>query len=204
MDGTHNRAHSRVGSKGSPGGTDEYLAVVTIGERRPLNSTIHLAPYEPRWPSDFAKLANRIGGALGEQVLLLEHVGSTSVPGLSAKPIIDSVLAVHDSADERSYAPLLEREGFVLRIREPNWFEHRLFKTPEMDGNLHVFSAGCEEIGRMLTFRDWLRTHEEDRLRYEETKRALAARTWRHVQDYADAKSGIIQEILACALRSRK
>jgi len=138
---------------------------VTIGERKPLNGTIHLAPYDPRCPALYTQLANRIRAALCEQVLLLEHVGSTSVPGLSAKPVIDIVLAVADSADECSYAPPLEREGFVLRIREPNWLEHRLFKTPDTDGNLHVFSAGTEEIRRMLAFRDWLRTHEADRLR---------------------------------------
>jgi len=192
------------GGTRNPRETEEYLAAVTIGERKPLNGTIHLAPYDPRWPSEFTQLANRIRAALGERVSLLEHVGSTSVPGLSAKPIIDIVLGVADSADECSYAPQLEREGFFLRIREPNWFEHRLFKTPETEGNLHVFSARSDEIRRMLAFRDWLRTHEEDRLRYEETKRALAARTWRHVQDYADAKSEFVQEILVRALTSGK
>jgi GrpB-like predicted nucleotidyltransferase (UPF0157 family) len=165
---------------------------------------VHLAPYDPRWPSDFGQLAKCIRCALGDKVLLLEHVGSTSVPGLCAKPIIDIVLAVADSANESCYVAALEEQGFVLRIREPDWFEHRLFKTPHKDGNLHIFSAGSEEIGRMLAFRDWLRTHEEDRRRYEETKRALAARTWKHVQDYANAKSGLVQEILARALRSGK
>jgi GrpB-like predicted nucleotidyltransferase (UPF0157 family)/GNAT superfamily N-acetyltransferase len=180
--------------------TEEYLAAVTIGERKPLNSTIHLAPYDPRWPSKFARIANRIRAALGDKALLLEHVGSTSVPGLCAKPVIDVLLAVADSADESCYVAPLEQAGFVLRVREPDWFEHRLFKTPDADGNLHVFSHGSEEIGRMLAFRDWLRMHEEARRRYEVTKRALAARTWRHVQDYADAKSEIVQEILAHAL----
>ena len=179
---------------------EEYLAAVTIGERKPLNSTIHLAPYDPRWPSEFARLADIIRRALGDKVLLLEHVGSTSVPDLSAKPIIDIVLAVADSADESSYVPPLEGEGFMLRIREPDWFEHRLFKTPHADCNLHIFSAGSEEIGRILAFRDWLRLHEEDRIQYETTKRALAARTWKHVQDYAEAKSEIVGEILARAL----
>jgi GrpB-like predicted nucleotidyltransferase (UPF0157 family) len=138
--------------------------------------------------------------ALGDKALLIEHVGSTSVPGLSAKPVIDIILAVADSADEASYVPPLEGEGFILRIREPDWFKHRLFKAPHPDCNLHVFCAGCEEIRRMLAFRDWLRMQEAERRRYERSKRALAARTWKHVQDYADAKSGIVQEILARAL----
>jgi GrpB-like predicted nucleotidyltransferase (UPF0157 family) len=197
-------ADDTKGRTRSPRGAEEHLATVRIGERKPLNSPIHLVPYDPRWPSEFTRLADGIRRALGDRILLLEHVGSTSVPGLAAKPVIDIVLAVADSADESSYVPPLEGEGFVLRIREPDWFEHRLFKAPGTEGNLHVFSAGSEEISRMLAFRDWLRIDEEDRKRYEKTKRALAKRTWKHVQDYADAKSGIVQEILARALRSRR
>ena len=180
--------------------TDKYLRAVTIGDRKPLNSTIHLAPYKVDWPSQFSLQANRIRDALREKVLLLEHVGSTSVAGLSAKPVIDMVLAVADSADEPSYVPPLEEQGFVLRIREADWFEHRLLKTTDIDGNLHVFSDGCGEVDRMLTFRDWLRAHDIDRKLYENTKRELAARTWKNTQHYPDAKSDVIQEILARAL----
>ena len=180
--------------------TDEYLLAVTVGERKPLNSTIYLAPYDPDWPSQFSRQASHIRDALSEKVLLLEHVGSTSVPGLSAKPIIDMVLAVSNSADEPSYVPLLEEKGFVLRIREPDWFEHRLLKTPDIAGNLHVFSVGCDEIDRILAFRNWLRLHDDDRRLYEETKRELAARTWKDIQNYADAKSEVVQEILTRAL----
>lgn len=181
---------------------DEYLRDVTIGQRTPLHSTIYLGPYDPNWPSRFALLAKRVRRALGDKVLQLEHVGSTSVPGLSAKPVIDMVLAVADSADEPSYVPPLEEQGFVLRLREPDWFEHRMLKAPDIEANVHVFSEGCEEIGRMLTFRDWLREQEADRILYEKTKRALAARTWKYTQNYADAKSEVIQEILARALSS--
>ncbi len=180
--------------------TEEHLLAVTVGEREPLNGTIHLAPYDPGWPSQFLLQADRIRAALAEKVLLLEHVGSTSVPGLCAKPIIDMVLAVSNSAEESSYVPPLENQGFVLRIREPDWFEHRLLKAPDIESNLHVFSIGCEEIDRMVRFRDWLRRHDEDRQRYQETKRELAARTWRHVQNYPDAKSEIIRQILARAV----
>jgi GrpB-like predicted nucleotidyltransferase (UPF0157 family) len=187
-------------SEGKNGTTDEYLRAVTVGERKPLNSTIYLAPYDPDWPRQFSLHANRIRDALPETVCLLEHVGSTSVPGLSAKPVIDMVLAVSNSADEPSYVPLLEARGFVLRIREPNWFEHRLLKAPDIAGNLHVFSVGCEEIDRMLTFRDWLRMHDDDRRLYEETKRDLAARTCKDTQNYADAKSEVVREILSRAL----
>jgi GrpB-like predicted nucleotidyltransferase (UPF0157 family) len=182
--------------------TDEYLAAVTIGARAPLNSTIYLAPYDPAWTSKFLVLADRIRDALAEKVLQLEHVGSTSVPGLSAKPVIDMVLAVSDSADESAYAPRLAEQGFVLRLREPGWFEHRLLKSFDVDSNVHVFSLGCEEITRMVVFRDWLRRHDEERRRYEEVKRELASRTWRHVQNYADAKSAVVREILGRASKA--
>jgi GrpB-like predicted nucleotidyltransferase (UPF0157 family) len=180
--------------------SDDYLLAVTVGERKPLRSTVHLAHYDPTWPSKFSLLSRLVRDALSERVLLLEHVGSTSVPGLSAKPVIDMILAVEDSADEQSYVPPLEERGFVLRIREPDWFEHRLLKAPGIEGNLHVFAAGCSEIDRMLAFRDWLREHEDDRRLYEERKRELAARTWTYTQDYADAKSEVIEAILTRAL----
>jgi GrpB-like predicted nucleotidyltransferase (UPF0157 family) len=183
--------------------TEDQIIAATVGERQSLNSTIYLAPYDPAWPSLFTRLAKQIHEALGDAILLLEHVGSTSVPGLSAKPIIDMVLEVADSSDESSYVKPLEEKGYTLRIREPDWYEHRLLKPPEVEGNLHVFSAGCEEIERMLLFRDWLRIHADDRLLYEETKRELAARTWKYTQNYADAKAEVVQEILARARRSQ-
>jgi len=145
----------------------------------------------------FARQAGRIRDALGERVLLLEHAGSTSVPGLAAKPVIDVVLAVADSAREEDYLPALESEGFTLRIREPGWFEHRLLNAPDIDANVHIFSTGCAEIDRMLQFRDRLQTNTSDRILYEETKRELASQTWQTVQQYADAKSNVIREILA-------
>jgi GrpB-like predicted nucleotidyltransferase (UPF0157 family) len=181
---------------------DKHFAAVTIGDRQPLNSTIHLAPYHADWPSQFLQHANLIREALAEKVLLLEHVGSTSVPGLAAKPIIDIILAVADSADESAYVPPLEEKGFVLRIREPDWFEHRMFKAPDIAGNLHVFSVGCSEIDRMVAFRNWLREHDDDRVLYEQTKQDLAARIWKDVQYYADAKTKVIREILDRAMGS--
>jgi GrpB-like predicted nucleotidyltransferase (UPF0157 family) len=121
------------------------------------------------------------------------------VPGLAAKPIIDIVLVVADSADEGAYVAALETAGYVLRIREPHWFEHRMFKGPDTDINLHVFSLGCSEIERTLRFRDWLRANADDRELYERTKRELATQDWEHVQNYADAKTAIIDEILSRA-----
>jgi GrpB-like predicted nucleotidyltransferase (UPF0157 family) len=183
--------------------TEEQIIAATVGSRKPLNSTIYLAPYDPAWPSLFTRLKKQIQEALGDNLLLIEHVGSTSVPGLPAKPIIDMVMAVTDSKDEASYVKPLEEKGYTLRIREPDWYEHRLLKSPEVQGNLHVFSAGCKEIEQMVLFRDWLRGHADDRLLYETTKRDLAARTWKYTQNYADAKSEVVQAILARARRNQ-
>jgi nicotinate (nicotinamide) nucleotide adenylyltransferase len=175
---------------------EQRLSTVTLGEVTQLNGNIVLAPYDPEWRSQFTKLAELIRAALGSAGVLIEHAGSTSVPGLSAKPIIDIILAVPNSADEAAYIPRLERTGFVLRIREPGWFEHRMLKSPLFEGNIHVFSHDCEEIGRMLSFRDHLRRNEDDRRLYERTKLSLTARSWKYVQEYADAKSEVIQTIM--------
>jgi len=177
--------------------SDEEIAAARIGPPEVLNAQIHLAPYDPEWPRLYEREAERIRAALGQDVLLLEHAGSTAVPGLSAKPKIDIILAVADSSDEAAYVPPMEAAGYVLRIREPDWHEHRVFKGPETDINLHVFTIGCAEISRMLGFRDHLRTGEADRLLYERNKQELATRTWKYTQHYADAKSEVVEEILS-------
>jgi GrpB-like predicted nucleotidyltransferase (UPF0157 family) len=182
---------------------EDELQAVHVRKVEVHEGPIVLADYDPEWPARFEREAERIRSALGDRALLLEHAGSTSVPGLAAKPIIDIVLAVPDSADEAAYVPALEAAGYVLRIREPDWFAHRVVKPPDESANVHIFSEGCVEIDRMLAFRDQLRSDEEDRELYERTKRDLAQRTWTYTQDYADAKSSVVEEILARALRER-
>src|SRR6478609_4300008 len=176
------------------------MSEVTIGARRRVDGPIHLADPDPGWPALYEREAARVRAILGDRVVLLEHAGSTSVPGLPAKPIIDMVLAVADSADEPSYVPSLEAAGYVLRIREPDWYEHRLFKGPGTNINLHTFTAGSAEIERMLAFRDRLRTHDDERDLYLAKKRELAARHWDYVQDYADAKGEVVEAIIARAV----
>jgi GrpB-like predicted nucleotidyltransferase (UPF0157 family) len=129
----------------------------------------------------------------------VEHTGSTSVPGLPAKPIIDIALAVADSAIEAEYAPALNGVGYHLRIRAPGWYQQRLFQNPEADVNLHVFSADCPEINRMLAFRDWLRIDAADHELYARSKRALARQEWKYIREYAEAKTVVIEEILSRA-----
>lgn len=175
------------------------LRAATIGELQPLAGSIMLAEYDPAWTELFDREAERIRSALGDRALQIEHTGSTSVPGLAAKPIIDIVLVVADSADEAAYVSSMEAAGYVLRIREPDWFEHRVFKGPGTNVNIHVFSAGCPEIDRMVLFRDWLRANDADRELYERTKRELATKDWEYVQNYADAKTAVVEAIIARA-----
>jgi GrpB-like predicted nucleotidyltransferase (UPF0157 family) len=141
----------------------------------------------------------RIRAALDRRALRVEHVGSTSVPNLPAKPVIDILLVVADSANEAEYVQALEESGYQLRVREPNWYAHRMFKGPESKTNVHVFSEGCPEIDRLLIFRDWLRTNETDRNLYAERKRTLAQQDWQYTQNYADAKTPVIDEIMSRA-----
>lgn len=170
----------------------------------PVSGSILLEEYNPAWPTMYERERSRIVGALGDRAIGIEHVGSTSVPGLAAKPIIDIQLVVQDCADDDAYVPALEAAGYVLRIREPaetgnplftGTEPHRVFKGSDVDLNLHVWSLGSLEIPRNLVFRDWLRTHPEDLALYERTKRDLASRSWDNVQQYADAKTAVIAEI---------
>lgn len=179
--------------------TDEQIRTHTIGALKPLSSRILIVDYDPQWPELFGREAVRIRAALGDRALRIEHTGSTAVPALVAKPIIDMLLVVIDSADEDAYVLDLVAAGYVLRIRETNWFEHRMFNGPDTEINLHVFSSGCPEIDRMLMFRDWLRSNAADRDLYARNKLALARQEWKYVQNYADAKTVVIEEIIARA-----
>jgi GrpB-like predicted nucleotidyltransferase (UPF0157 family) len=161
---------------------------------------IVLVEYDLRWPAFYERAAEQIRGALGDAALQIDHVGSTSVPGLMAKPRIDINLVVRDTTDEEAYIPKLEAAGYVLRIREPDWFEHRMLRGLDPPVNLHVFPSECPEVDRMLLFRDWLRANEADRELYARTKRELAATEWKYVQNYADAKTAVVEEILARAV----
>jgi GrpB-like predicted nucleotidyltransferase (UPF0157 family) len=143
----------------------------------------------------------RIRSALGDRALLVEHVGSTSVPHLIAKAVIDVVLEVAASTDELTYVPALVTAGYDFELREPAWYEHRLFKRLEPRVNLHVFSHNSCETKRMLRFRDRLRSSAADRELYARAKRELAQREWKCVQDYADAKTEIVSQILMRAPR---
>jgi GrpB-like predicted nucleotidyltransferase (UPF0157 family) len=178
---------------------DKRMAELTIGEPEVLSTPLVVAAYDPAWPGVYEREAERISDALGERVVRLEHAGSTSVPGLPAKPIIDIVLEVPDSATESAYIPDLEAAGYTLRVREPDWFEHRMLRTADRGVHLHVFSSGCPETARMVRFRDHLRADAADRDLYARVKRDLAARDWKYMQQYADAKDEVVADIMSRA-----
>ena len=164
-----------------------------LGEWTP--APVEVVGPDSTWPERFGVVRERVCAALCERALAIEHVGSTAVPGLWAKPMIDIDLTVADSADEDAWLPDLELAGFVLRVREPDWEEHRVLRGLEPTTNLHVFSPGAREPKRHMMFRDWLRAHPDDRDRYTETKRAVAARGFTDVMFYNNEKAWFVYDL---------
>ena len=173
------------------------LAEVLVGP--PEHVAVLLQDYDPAWPERFRREAARIHAALGGRERRIEHIGSTSVPGLAAKPIVDILLVLDDPDDEAAYLPALEAAGYVLRVREPDFDRHRMLRTPEKDVHVHVFPPDSGEIERYLLLRDRLRTDAADRALYEAAKRRLAARDWPTMDHYAEAKTEVIEAIIARA-----
>jgi GrpB-like predicted nucleotidyltransferase (UPF0157 family) len=189
------------------GGSDPILDAARkalIGEPEPENVEIIVVDYDPDWPRRFDLEHAKIAAALGERALAVEHIGSTSVPGLAAKPIIDICLTVADSSDEASYVPDLVAAGYELRVREPEFDEHRMLRTPAHDVHIHVFTVGSMEITRYLAFRDWLRSHDADRALYALTKRDLADQPWSTMQHNGEAKSEVVEAIISRAFEANE
>jgi GrpB-like predicted nucleotidyltransferase (UPF0157 family) len=155
-----------------------------------------IADYDPAWTARFVVERERIRTAIGATALQVEHIGSTSVPGLAAKPVVDILVVVEEVDDDTSFCPALEAAGYRLRVREPG---HRMFRTPERDVHVHVWQADDDEVAKYLLFRDWLRASPEDRTTYEARKRELAKQDWGDMNDYADAKTDAVNAILARA-----
>ena len=175
---------------------DDSLAAKLVLGLRP--AWVTLAEPDPRWAVRFVARAGELRSALGDRALLVEHVGSTSVPGLAAKPIVDIVVGIADPDDEPAYLPDLLAIGYELRVREPG---HRCLRAGEPDEpvNLHCYRPDDPEIRKVIVFRDRLRADPGDRQLYERTKRALADREWPDVNFYAEAKGPVIREILGRA-----
>ncbi|MBB1246785.1 GrpB family protein [Streptomyces durbertensis] len=181
--------------------SEAEIRAAHVGEPTRLDGRVELAEPDPAWAAAYARTADAVRRALGADVRLLEHVGSTSVPGLAAKPIVDILLELPEPGREETYVPALAALGLHLAIREPDWYEHRVLRAAAAEPavNLHVFAEGCPESVRMLRFRDLLRSDAGARREYERRKRELAVRHWKYVQNYADAKTAVIDELLAKA-----
>jgi len=175
------------------------LGVIGGAEKR----AIEIVHYDDSWPIKYAEHENKIREALGESIINIEHIGSTSVPHLSAKPIIDILLVVKDSSKEDEYINKMESAGYQLRVREPDFHEHRMFRTVDRDVHIHILSSGSTEIERYIVFRNRLRTNEFDRNSYEKLKLKLAKNQWGSMNEYAEAKTEIIEQIIASENENR-
>jgi GrpB-like predicted nucleotidyltransferase (UPF0157 family)/tRNA(Arg) A34 adenosine deaminase TadA len=195
-------------------GPDEELAAVVrelhrrpveqdgslIGGRQPRH--VEVVPYDPAWPGRFAAERGRIIMALGTTATRVEHIGSTSVPGLAAKPVIDINVSVEDVDNHAAFVPPLTDAGYELRVSEPG---HVMFRTPDRDVHIHVCDSGSAWERRHPLFRDWLRESGpqsiDDREAYGELKLSLSGRTWEDMAVYNDRKGPLIAEIMARAER---
>jgi GrpB-like predicted nucleotidyltransferase (UPF0157 family) len=176
-------------------GTPEQHAAGLVGEPPAMWQSIVIEDYDPAWPGRFDAIRAGLEETLGELVVGVEHVGSTSVPGLAAKPVIDIDLLIEDTGDESRYLPALERAGYRLVLREPWWHGHRMLVGPAEDINLHVWPKDAPEPVRHRLFRDWLRSHPADRDRYAAAKRRLASDTVDRAGDYSLSKNEVIDQI---------
>lgn len=176
-------------------------AVAAVRLVRPPAQPVVVVDPDPEWPAAYAEVERRLRDALGRRVLAVEHVGSTAVPGLPAKPVLDVDLVVPDAAEEDDWLPALERLGLVLVVREPEWQEHRMLRSDGPVANIHVFGPQALEPRRHVLFRDWLRAHPEDRAAYGDLKRRLAAEhSFTDVMEYNNRKAALVYDILERAL----
>ena len=172
----------------NPDEPNEFL--IGGNERR----AIVLVDYDPSWPMRFQDERAKITTALGAEAIRVEHIGSTAVPGLAAKPIIDVLVTLADIEDESRYLPAVQRAGYVLRVREPG---HRMVRTPELDVHVHIWPDDDPAVTAHLAFRNRLRSNTDDRDLYAATKRRLAQQDWPTMNHYADAKTDVILQILS-------
>lgn len=168
----------------------------------PPQEAIEIAAYSPAWPALFEASKESIARALPGVALHIEHVGSTAVPGLAAKPIVDMDLIVEDPTREEIYAPALAALGYGLIVRERTWYQHRMLRRDRPRINLHVFGRACPEHARHVLFRDWLRTHPQDCARYARAKHEASLGV-ANVQDYNRNKQAVVRDIYRTIFASR-
>jgi GrpB-like predicted nucleotidyltransferase (UPF0157 family) len=178
-------------------GTPEQAAAALVGAPPKRWESIVISDYDPAWADRFEAARAALRDVLGDRIVDVRHVGSTSVPGLAAKPIIDIDLLLGDAADESRYVPALGTLGYRLVLREPWWHGHRMLVSAAEDVHLHVWPQDAPEAVRHLLLRDWLRAHPDDRDLYASAKLRLARDTADRPGDYTLAKNAVIDEIFA-------
>ena len=152
--------------------------------------------YDDSWHAIFAAQRERLLTALGSTPVEIEHIGSTSVPWLAAKPIIDILIIVDDITAEEDYLDPLIAAGYLLRVRGPG---RRMVRTPGRDVHVHILQTGDDAIDAYLVFRDHLRSNADDRVLYASTKHSLIEQGFTDMNAYSDAKTDVIAAIMARA-----
>jgi GrpB-like predicted nucleotidyltransferase (UPF0157 family) len=159
---------------------------------------VEVVPHDPRWRDAFEAEAKHLAAALGENVVAIHHIGSTGIPGIYAKPIVDLLVEVRDLADVDGRSPAMESLGYVV-MGEYGIPGRRYFRKNNREGNrthhVHAFRAGSEEVVRHLAFRDYMIAHPADAQRYSELKRQLAEEHPHSMDAYMDGKDGFIKEM---------
>ncbi|NTZ50821.1 MULTISPECIES: GrpB family protein [Citrobacter freundii complex] len=161
----------------------------------PPIENIEVVAYDHSWPQIYSALESKIKNKLGSNLLKIDHVGSTAVPGLAAKPVIDIDVTVADAEDEEIYVLALESLGYRLIVREPRFHGHRLFHYENPRVNLHVFTQHTPETARHLLFRDWLRLSENDRKLYADAKLEAIKDCSFDIQKYHENKKRVVHDI---------
>jgi GrpB-like predicted nucleotidyltransferase (UPF0157 family) len=177
----------------------DVRALELVGGVEALRLKLH--DHDDRWAGRYRDHRQRILDALRGHDVEVEHIGSTSVPRLAAKPVVDIVVAVDDITAEEDYLPALLDAGYELRVREPG---HRLVRTPARDVHVHVYGRDDPAVEDYLLLRDHLRTDADDRTLDERTKRTLLEQRWDDTNAYADAKTDVILAITARARTARE
>ena len=161
-------------------------------------SRVEVVPHNPRWRDEFEAEAKRVAAALGENVVAIHHIGSTAIPGIYAKPVVDFLVEVRDIAEVDGRSPAMESLGYEV-LGEYGIPGRRYFRKDDREGirthHIHAFEAGSAEVERHLAFRDYMIAHPVDAQRYSELKRKLAEEHPQSMDGYMDGKDGFIKEI---------
>jgi GrpB-like predicted nucleotidyltransferase (UPF0157 family)/GNAT superfamily N-acetyltransferase len=161
-----------------------------------MNRKVEVVPYDPNWPAMFEKEAKLIRQALGDNCIAIHHIGSTSVPGLSAKPVIDILPVVKDilAVDQRT--SYMESLGYEAKGENGMAFRRFFQKgTSERTHHVHVYEEGDPEVDRYLKFRNWLRSHPEDAKAYASLKASLAQKFPQDILKYCFGKDEFVASI---------